>query len=263
MYIYQNKNWPNFKWDNQIILNQLGEIRLLQGKLIGRMESLGFELRSQAILDTMTIEIIKSTEIEGESLDKEQVRSSIARRLGIDAGGLVQSERNVDGMVDLMVDAAQNCFKPLTKDRLFDWHAALFPTGRSGMYKIKVGGWRIDENGPMQVVSGAMGREKIHFQAPDSTVVPNEMKRFLKWYNEKQDIDLVLKAAIAHFWFITIHPFQDGNGRIARALTDMMLARSDGSIQRFYSMSAQIRKDRNSYYRILEISQKGRLDITE
>jgi Fic family protein len=261
-YIYQQKDWPNFKWDNSLILHKLGEVRNLQGRLMGKMESLGFELRSEAILDTLTIEIIKSNEIEGEFLNPEQVRSSIARRLGMEISGLIPFDRNVDGMVDMMIDATQNYLKPLTSDRLFDWHAALFPTGRSSMYKITVANWRVDSTGPMQVISGAMGKEKVHFQAPASSIVPNEMNRFIDWFNNDDNIDLVLKAAVAHLWFVTIHPFEDGNGRITRALTDMMLARSDKSTQRFYSMSGQIRIERKSYYEILENTQKGTIEIT-
>lgn len=262
IYIYQQKGWPNFKWDNSLILQKLGDVRNLQGRLMGKMETLGFELRSEAILDTLTIEIIKSTEIEGEFLNPEQVRSSIARRLGMEISGLIPSDRNVDGMVDMIIDATQNCFKPITSDRLFDWHAALFPTGRSSMYKITVANWRVDTTGPMQVISGAMGKEKVHFHAPDSYNVPNEMNQFMDWYNNNENIDLVLKAAVAHLWFVTIHPFDDGNGRITRALTDMMLARSDKSTQRFYSMSAQISIERKSYYDMLEKTQKGNIEIT-
>jgi Fic family protein len=229
---------------------------------MGKMEFLGFELRKEAILDTLTLDVIKSTEIEGEFLNPDQVRSSIARRLGMEIAGAVESDRNVDGMVDMMMDATQNCFAPLTADRLFDWHAALFPTGRNGMNKIVVANWRNDSTGPMQVVSGAMGKEKVHFQAPDSSVVPFEIDRFIDWFNKEEKTDLVIKAAVAHLWFVTIHPFDDGNGRITRALTDMLLARSDKSTQRFYSMSAQIRIERKSYYKILEKIQKGNPDIT-
>ena len=262
-YIYQKENWPNFTWNTENIVNLLSEARNLQGRLIGKMESLGFELRNEALLDTLTLDVLKSSEIEGEVLDLNQVRSSIARKLGMEFAGSVDSERNVDGVVEMMIDATQNCFKPLTADRLFDWHAALFPTGRSGMTKITVADWRKDTTGPMQVVSGAMGKEKVHFQAPDSELVNNEMFLFLDWFNNYDEIDLVLKAAIAHLWFVTIHPFEDGNGRITRALSDMILARADKSNQRFYSMSAQIRKERKGYYEILEKTQKGNLDITE
>jgi len=230
---------------------------------MGRMESLGFDLRNEATLETLTLDVLKSTEIEGEYLNPDQVRSSIARRLGMEIAGSVESDRNVDGVVEMMLDATQNCFNPLTSERLFDWHAAIFPTGRSGMYKITVANWRSDSTGPMQVVSGAMGKEKVHFQAPDSSLVESEMSRFLDWFNESSELDLVLKASVAHLWFVTIHPFDDGNGRITRALTDMLLAQSDRSSQRFYSMSAQIRLERKQYYEILEKTQKGNLDITD
>lgn len=262
-FIYQNANWPNFTWDNDAIVNVLSEARNLQGRLMGKMESLGFDLRNEALLETLTLDVLKSSEIEGEYLNPDQVRSSLARRLGIEIVGLIDSDRDVDGIVEMMVDATQNCFEPLTTERLFDWHAALFPSGRSGMYKISVADWRKDTTGPMQVVSGAMGKEKVHFQAPDSSIVENEMNQFLNWFNTPSKIDLLIKAAIAHLWFVTIHPFEDGNGRITRALTDMLLAQSDKSNQRFYSMSAQIRVQRKEYYEMLEKTQKGNNDITE
>jgi Fic family protein len=262
-YIYQQKDWPAFYWDNGRLIDLLGEARNLQGRLLGKMEALGFALRNEALLDTLTLDVLKSSEIEGKFLNSNEVRSSIARRLGMDIKGLVDSNRNVDGVVEMMLDATQNCFKPLTANRLFSWHAALFPTGRSGMYKISVGQWRQDTTGPMQVVSGALGKEKVHFQAPDSKLLKNEMKFFLEWLGNKEKTDMVLKAAVAHLWFVTVHPFEDGNGRIARAMTDMLLAQSDKSNQRFYSMSAQIRVERKGYYAILEKTQKGSLDITE
>ena len=262
IYIHQQNEWPTFSWDNEQILLSLGTVRNMQGKIMGRMESLGFDLRKEAELDTLTQDVLKSTEIEGELLNPDQVRSSIAKRLGLEISGSVESDRNVDGMVDMMMDAMQHFDKPLTTDRLFNWHSALFPAGRSGMYKITVADWRNDSTGPMQVVSGAMGKEKVHYQAPDSTLIESEMVRFIDWFNNENNIDLVLKAAIAHLWFVTIHPFDDGNGRITRTLTDMLLARSDGNSQRFYSMSAQIRKERKQYYEILESTQKGNLDIT-
>jgi Fic family protein len=263
VYIYQQDDWPNFKWNGDEFIGLLSEARNLQGRLFGKMESLGFDLRNEAFLDTLTLEVLKSSEIEGEFLNSDQVRSSVARKLGMEIAGSVESDRDVDGVVEMMIDATQNCFKPLTRERLFDWHAALFPTGRSGMSKIIVADWRKDTTEPMQVVSGAMGKEKVHFQAPDSSRVDNEMSMFLDWFNNKIENDIVLKAAIAHLWFVTIHPFDDGNGRIARALTDMLLAQSDNSTQRFYSMSAQIRLERKQYYEILEKTQKGKLDITE
>jgi len=262
-FIHQSDNWPNFTWRLNELINLLSEVRNLQGRILGRMESLGFDLRNEATLETLTLDVLKSTEIEGEYLNPDQVRSSIARRLGMEIAGSVESDRSVDGIVEMMLDATQNCFKSLTAERLFDWHAALFPTGRSGMYKITVAKWRTDYTGPMQVVSGAMGKEKVHFQAPDSSLLEIEMSRFIDWFNTSNEHELVLKAAVAHLWFVTIHPFDDGNGRITRALTDMLLARSDGSSQRFYSMSAQIRIERKQYYEILEKTQKGNIDITE
>lgn len=261
-FIHQQNNWPEFTWSSDQFVNLLSEARNLQGRLIGKMETLGFDLRNEAFLDTLTLDVIKSSEIEGEFLNPDQVRSSIARRLGMEIAGAVESDRNVEGVVEMMLDATQNCYEPLTADRLFDWHAALFPTGRSGMYKITVADWRKDATGPMQVVSGAMGKEKVHFQAPDAELLEKEMNQFLAWFNGSKTIDLVIKAAVAHLWFVTIHPFDDGNGRITRALTDMLLAQSDKSNQRFYSMSAQIRLERKQYYELLEKTQKGNLDIT-
>jgi Fic family protein len=262
MYIYNNKSWPIFEWNSDKLLPLLAHVRNKQGKLIGRMGALGFELRNEANLEILTSDIIKSTEIEGEILDKEQVRSSVARRLGLEISGLVHSERNVDGIVDLMVDATKNYDKELNVERLYSWHSSLFPTEKSGMYKIRTGKWRDDSKGPMQVVSGAIGKEKLHFQAPPASRIENEMRIFLDWFNLDQSTDLVIKAAIAHVWFVTIHPFEDGNGRISRALSDMILARSDEQSYRFYSMSTQIRKERNSYYKLLENTQKSGLDIT-
>ena len=262
-YIHQLNNWPHFTWDNDDLLYTLGNVRNIQGKLVGKMEALGFDLRKEAVFEIMTLDVIKSTEIEGEILNPEQVRSSIARRLGMDFPGLVPSDRNVDGIVDLLLDATEYFNKPLTSARLFDWHSGLFPTGRSGIYKIPVGGWREDSTGPMQVVSGAKGKEKVHFQAPDALRLDSEMTTFLTWFNKEKKLDPVIKAGVAHLWFVTIHPFDDGNGRIARAIADMLLARSDGSAQRFYSMSAQIGSVRKDYYNILEQTQKGNLDITD
>lgn len=261
-FIYQKQGWPKFKWDNEHLIRQLGKVRNIQGKLIGSMETLGLDLKNEASLETLTLDIIKTTEIEGELLNPEQVRSSLARRLGIDIAGLIPSDRNVDGVVDLMLNAIQNYKSDLSEERLFDWHFSLFPTGRSGMYKINVGKYRDDSTGPMQVVSGAMGRENVHFQAPAANDLKVEMEGFLKWFNTENLLDPIIKAGIAHLWFITIHPFDDGNGRIARALTDMLLTRADGVPRRYYSMSAQIQKERKDYYRMLESSQKGTLDIT-
>jgi Fic family protein len=226
------------------------------------MEALGFNLRQEAILETLTVDVIKSSEIEGEKLDTEQVRSSIARRLGVDIGALKPTDRNVDGIVEMMLDATRNYARPLTVERLFGWRASLFPTGRRGMSKITIGAWREDKTGPMEVVSGAIGRERVHFEAPAAARLPGEMKAFLNWFNANTGTDLVLKAGLAHFWFVTIHPFEDGNGRIARAIADIVLARSEDSPQRFYSMSAQIRQRRAAYYDILEQTQKGNMDIT-
>jgi Uncharacterized conserved protein len=262
MQIYQQNRWPEFTWNNESLLPLLSKVRNLQGRILGRMESLGFDLRKEAFLETLTIDVIKSTEIEGEFLDPAQVRSSVARRLGMDYVGVLTSDRNIEGIVDLMMDATHKFQNPLTSDRLFGWHSALFPSGRSSLYKITVGAWRMDTSGPMQVVSGPMGKEKIHYQAPDSSAVPSEMDRFLAWFNSEDEMEPVIKAAVGHLWFVTIHPFDDGNGRIARALTDMLLARSDNSSQRFYSMSAQIRKERKGYYDVLEHTQRGGLEIT-
>jgi Fic family protein len=227
------------------------------------MEALGFNLQQEAVLQTLTADVLKSSEIEGEELDAEQVRSSIARRLGMDIGALKSADRNVEGVVEMMLDATRHYEQPLTADRLFAWHASLFPTGRSGMTKIRAGTWRDDSTGPMQVVSGPMGKESVHFEAPKAERVASEMKAFLDWFNAGDaGIDPVLRAGLAHLWFVTVHPFDDGNGRIARAITDMALARSENSPQRFYSMSAQIRQERNAYYDVLEETQKGTMDIT-
>ncbi|MDQ1089831.1 Fic family protein [Siphonobacter sp. SORGH_AS_1065] len=263
MYIYQQRNWPHFYWDESQILNTLAALRHKQGRLIGKMSTLGFTLQEEAMLRTLTLEVLKTSEIEGEILDSDQVRSSIARRLGIESFGLVKADRDVEGVVEMLLDATQKYTEPLTKDRLFGWHSALFPTGRSGMYKITVGDWRGEGDGPMQVVSGPLGREHVHYEAPDYAVIDQEMEQFLDWFNREEPIDPVIKAAIAHLWFVTIHPFDDGNGRIARTIADLQLSRADESVQRFYSMSAQIRKERNRYYEILEKTQKGDLNVTE
>ena len=261
-YIHQRADWPQFRWEHDQIAARLVDVRHRQGRLIGRMEGLGFSLRTEAVLNTLTEDVLKSSEIEGETLDRDQVRSSIARRLGIDIGGLKPADRDVEGVVEMMLDGTQNYDKPLTGRRLFDWHAALFPTGRSGMSRIKIGAWRDDKKGPMQVVSGAIGKEKVHYEAPVAGRLQGEMRTFLDWFEKKNSIDLVLKAGVAHLWFVTIHPFDDGNGRIARTIADMELARSERSPQRFYSMSAQIRQERKAYYDILEATQRGDLDIT-
>ena len=261
-YIHELKDWSSFHWSNDNLAEQLAAVRHHQGRLIGRMEALGFQLRKEAVLETLTEEVLKSSEIEDEILDKDQVRSSIARRLGMDTGALTPADRDVEGVVEMMLDATQNYDALLTEDRLFAWHAALFPTGRSGMRRINVGAWRSDSEGPMQVVSGPVGRKRVHYQAPEAKRLGREMKAFLKWFNGTDDIEPVLKAALAHLWFVTIHPFDDGNGRIARAISDMALARSEHSAQRFYSMSAQIRREQKAYYDVLEAIQKGDLDIT-
>jgi len=262
-YIHNRENWNEFTWDNKKVLLILSETRNLQGKLLGRMESLGFDLQNEAILNTLTLEIVKSFEIEGEILETEQVRSSIARRLGIDIVGAIESERHIDGIVEMMLDATQRYSLPLTKERLFGWHSALFPTGWSNMFKITVADWRKDTKGSMEVVSGPLGREKVHFEAPTAERIDSEMEKLLDWIENEMEVDPVLKAAISHLWFVTIHPFEDGNGRITRAITEMILARSDNSVKRFYSMSAQIRVERKQYYEVLERTQKGNSDITE
>jgi len=226
------------------------------------MEAIGFSLREEAMLETLTIDIVKSNEIEGKLLNSDQVRSSIAKRLGMEISGLLPSDRDVEGVVEMMLDATQKHEQPLTKERLCNWQAALFPTGRSGMHKITVADWRKEKNGPMQVVSGPMGKEKVHYQAPPAVSVDKEMNRFMKWFNSENNIEPVLKSGLAHLWFITIHPYDDGNGRIARAIADMQLARADKTNQRFYSMSAQIEHQKKAYYDILEKTQKGSMDVT-
>ena len=262
-YIHHLPDWPRFRWDQEALVGRLADVRHRQGRLLGRMESLGFMLQKEAELETLTLEVVKSSEIEGEKLDAAQVRSSIARRLGIETAGMVAPERDVEGVVEMMLDATQNYAQPLSEERLFAWHAALFPTGRSGMRKTIVGAWRDDGHGPMQVVSGPVGKERVHYEAPAAPRLMKETAAFLAWANDRQDrTDMVLRAALAHLWFVTIHPFDDGNGRIARAVAEWALARSENSPQRFYSMSAQIRHERNDYYSILETTQKGTLDVT-
>jgi Fic family protein len=261
-YIHQLPDWPRFQWDQEVLAAPLAETRHRQGRLLGRMEGLGFALQKESELETLTLDVVKSSEIEGESLDPVQVRSSIARRLGLDTGGTEPADRDVEGVVEMMLDATQHFAAPLTGERLLGWHAAMFPTGRSGTRRIIVGAWRDDAGGPMQVVSGPIGKEQVHYEAPAAPVLPDEMARFLAWANEADRTDAVLRAGLAHLWFVTIHPFDDGNGRIARAIADWQLARSEHSAQRFYSMSAQIRLERNDYYGILERTQKGTLDVT-
>ncbi|MBV9565398.1 MAG: Fic family protein [Bradyrhizobium sp.] len=261
-YVHQLRNWPKLHWNAEQLAERLAAVRHKQGRLIGRMEGLGFTLRAEASLQTLTEEVVKSSEIEGEVLDREQVRSSLARRLGMDIGALAPADRHIEGVVEMTLDATEKYAEALTSERLFGWHAALFPTGRSGMTRIVVGAWRTERSGPMQVVSGPIGHERVHYEAPTADRLENEMQRFLAWFNDDSGIDPVAKAGVAHLWFVTIHPFEDGNGRIARAIADLALARSEGSAQRFYSMSAQIRNERNAYYDILEATQKGGLDIT-
>lgn len=264
LYIYDLPDWPKFGWDSRRLAKPLASVRHQQGRLIGHMEVLGFPLQQEAVLETLTEDVVKSSEIEGEKLDASQVRSSIARRLGVDIGGLEATDRHVEGVVEMMLDATRHYDQPVSAERLFAWHASLFPTGRSGMRKIRAGSWRDDSTGPMQVVSGAVGRERVHFEAPAAEKLDREMQLFLAWFNEDRtgDTDAVLKAALAHLWFVTIHPFDDGNGRIARAIADLALARSEESPHRFYSMSAQISRERATYYDILEQTHRGTLDVT-
>ena len=259
MYIYEHSEWPNFTYDEKKVASLLEICHIEQGKLLSKMDMLGLSEKQDKILSTVTSDIIKSSEIEGLLMNKEQVRSSIARRLGIQTAGVVPYDRNVDAVVEMMLDATQNYREPLTEERLFGWYACLFPTGYSGMYKIDVGKYR---SNPMQVISGGIGHEKVHYEAPVASKVPEEMTCFLNWLNA-YECDGFVKSAIAHLWFVTIHPFDDGNGRITRTISDMLLCRSDKNPLRFYSMSNQIMADRNSYYEVLERTQKGSLDITE
>lgn len=263
MYLHHSKDWPNFKWDNDILLPYVSRVRDLQGRLLGRMEGMGFELREEAVLKTITVDIVKTSEIEGEILNQEEVRSSVAQRLGMEISGLPEASREVDGVVDMMLDATQKYKEPVTKERMCGWHAALFPTGRSGMHKITVGDWRGDSDGPMQVVSGPMGKEKVHYTAPDASRLEEEMRLFLEWFNTDLSMEPVIKSAIAHLWFVSIHPFDDGNGRIARAIAETQLARADRTRQRFYSMSSQIMKSKMGYYNILESTQQGSMDVSQ
>ncbi len=261
-YIHEHPDWPRFRWRNEATLQLLTAVRHKQGHLMGQMESLGFDLRQEAIVRTLTQDVVKTSEIEGERLDEEPVRSSIARRLGMEIAGLTEPDLQVEGVVEMMIDATGNYDQGLTQDRIFSWQAALFPTSRSGMRRIRVGSWRDDVDGPMQVVSGPIGRERVHFEAPTADRVESEMRLFLDWFNAPSRTDEVLKAALAHLWFVTVHPLDDGNGRVARAVADMLLARSERTSQRFYSMSGQILKERADYYSVLERTQKGTLDVT-
>ena len=247
-FIHNLTEWPKFEFDSEKILHLVGRVRNLQGQLSGKMEALGFNLKNEAYLETLSLDIIKSSEIEGERLELDQVRSSIARRLGMEVSGMIPADREVEGVVEMMMDATQNAKQKLTSERLFDWHSAMFPSGRSGMYKI--------------VVSGPLGKEKVHFQAPDYNKINREIQKFLTWFNSNSTLDPAIQAGIAHLWFVTIHPFEDGNGRITRAITDMILSRSEISSHRFYSMSSQIRLERKKYYEMLEKTQKGNLNIT-
>ncbi|MFY9160389.1 Fic family protein [Aquirufa ecclesiirivi] len=259
-YIYENENWTDFSWQDKAINVVFGEVKLMQGKIIGQMNALGFSAKEEATLTALTLDVVKSSEIEGELLNYGQVRSSIARRLGINTAGLIPSSRHIEGIVEMMLDATQRYTLPLTEKRLFGWHAALFPTGYSGPYQIEVGKYR---TGEMQVVSGAMGKEKIHYEAVEPKLVKYEMDKFLDWFNNDNQLDPVIKAAIAHFWFIIIHPFDDGNGRIGRAISDMLLARAESSGERFYSMSSQILVERKRYYEVLQKEQHSTGDITD
>jgi len=261
-YIHETKEWPELIWDNARLTKPLSDVRYRQGMLLGQMKGLGFELRVEANLKALTTEVVKTSVIEGETLNVEDVRSSIARRLGMDAGGTSHASRDVEGVVEMMLNATQKYSEPLTKERLFDWYAALFPTGRSRMRRIRVGAWRTEESDPMQVVSGPMGNERVHFEAPVAERIEHEMSVFLGWFNNPDNIDPVLKAGVAHFWFVTVHPFEDGNGRIARAIADLGLARAEKTSERFYSASAQIEAERKQYYHELESSQRGTVDIT-
>ncbi len=261
-YIWQAADWPAWRYDLSALTGPLTEVSRAQGVLLGRLADVGMALRDQASLAALTEDVVKTSEIEGDVLNVESVRSSIARRLGLDIGAVAPVDRHVDGVVEMVLDATSHAAAPLTAERLFGWHAALFPTGYSGMNKLAVGHWRDDAAGPMQVVSGPVGRRKIHFQAPPADVLPIETTRFLAWANAETGEPMLIKAGLAHLWFVTLHPFDDGNGRIARAVGDLFLARADGSPQRFYSLSAQVQRDRKHYYDVLERTQKGTLDVT-
>lgn len=261
-YIWQANDWPQWRFDLAALVRPIAEVSRAQGRLLGRMADVGMELRDRASLAALTEDVVKTSEIEGERLDVESVRSSIARRLRVDIGALTPADRHVEGVVDMVLDATVNCHAPVSRERLFGWHAALFPTGYAGLTRIKVGGWRDDASGPMQVVSGPIGRRTVHFEAPPANRLAAETSRFLDWLNGSLNEPALIKAGLGHLWFVTLHPFDDGNGRIARAIGDLLLARADGSAQRFYSLSAQIQRDRNAYYDILESTQKGSMDVT-
>lgn len=262
MYVWERPEWPRFTWEASRLLEPLAAASLKQGRLLGSMSRLGFDLKLEAQLEALTEDVIKSSEIEGEILDRTSVRSSLARRLGVPDAAVAPADRRTEGVVEMMLDASQNHTAPLTPERLFGWQAALFPTGYSGMHQIRTGAWRDDSHGPMQVVSGPIGKQHVHYQAPPAERVPDDMRQFLEWFNAKSEPEGLLRAGLAHLWFVTVHPFEDGNGRIARAIADLALAQSENSTQRFYSMSSQIRAERSDYYITLERTQKGSLDVT-
>ncbi|SAL41029.1 Fic family protein [Caballeronia telluris] len=262
LYIWQAPDWPNWRYDLATLTAPLADVARAQGLLLGRLADVGFALRDQASLLALTEDVLRTSEIEGEKLNPASVRSSIARRLGVDIGALAAADRHVEGVVEMVLDATLRCDDPLTEQRLWGWHAALFPTGYSGLSRIRVAGFRDDANGPMQVVSGPLGRQRVHFEAPPASALDADMARFIAWVNQNHDDHPVIKAGLAHLWFVTLHPFDDGNGRIARAIGDLLLARADESPQRFYSLSAQIQRERHAYYDILERTQKGSLDVT-
>jgi Fic family protein len=262
-YIWQASDWPTWRFDLAALAGPMAEVSRAQGLLMGRLVDVGVALRDQACLAALTEDVVKTSEIEGEQLNVESVRSSIARRLGVDIGALAPVDRHVEGVVEMVLDATANCHAPVSMDRLFGWHAALFPTGYSGLSRIKVGGWREDAGGLMQVVSGPIGRQRVHFEAPPADRLQTEATRFLNWVNDTSNEPPLIKAGLGHLWFVTLHPFDDGNGRIARAIGDLLLARADGSPQRFYSLSAQIQRERKAYYDILERTQKRSMDVTE
>jgi len=262
VYIYQHAEWPKFHWNIETIAVRTAAVRHRMGKLAGRLEALGLPVREDALVGVFTTDVVKTSEIEGDTLDQDQVRSSVARHLGLDYGGVRARDRLIDGVVAMVLDATQRCAEPLTRERLFSWHAELFPTGDRDTKQISVGAWREDRTGPMEVISGAIGRIRVHFRALPAADIPAEMERFLAWFETSNAFDPVIKAALSHLWFVTLHPFDDGNGRIARAIADMALARAESASQRFYSMSSQIRTERNDYYNILERTQKGNLDVT-
>jgi len=262
-YIWQTGDWPHWRFDLAVLAGPMAEVSRAQGVLLGRLADVGMALRGQASLAALTEDVVKTSEIEGETLSVESVRSSIARRLGVDIGALAPVDRHVEGVVEMVLDATANAATPVTQERLFGWHAALFPTGYSGLAKISVGAWRDDANGPMQVVSGPIGRQRVHYEAPPANRLDSETRRFLDWVNGPSNDPPLLRAGLGHLWFVTLHPFDDGNGRIARAMGDLLLARAAGSPQRFYSLSAQIQRERKAYYDILERTQKRSMDVTE